>query len=104
MKTPVALIAGVVALVAIVVTGAVILTMGVTTDNSRLLVAQMMIGSVLGLIPVLIAAFKADQAAAKTDQMHHDLQNGLITEKVQEAVTELAADPTVPAVTIGHDD
>jgi uncharacterized YccA/Bax inhibitor family protein len=101
---PTALIAGVVALVAIVVTGAVILTLGVTTDNARLLVAQMMIGSVLGLIPVLIAAFKADQAAAKTAEMHHDLQNGLITDKVKEAVTEIAADPQSPAITIGHDD
>lgn len=100
MKGPTALIAGVVALVAIVVAGAVILTMGVTTDNSRLLVVQMMVGSVLGLIPVMIAAFKADQAAAKTDQMHHDLKNGLIVEKVQEAVTEMANDPSQPAVTI----
>lgn len=99
-----ALIAGVVALVAIVVAGAVILTMGVTTDNSRLLVAQMMIGSVLGLVPVLIAAFKADQAATRTAEMHHDLQNGLIPEKVKEAVQEMAADPDQPAITIAPED
>lgn len=101
MKTT--LIAGVVALVAIVVAGAVILSNDLT-PGARLIVVQGMFTGVFTVVTTLLAATKAEAAAAKTAEMHHDLQNGLIPEKVKEAVQEMAADPTQPAITINSDD
>lgn len=97
MKTTI--LAGVVALVAIVVAGAVILSHDLT-PSARMIVVQGMFTGVFTLITGLLAAAKADRAVAKTDAMHHDLQNGLIPEKVQEAITEMAADPSNGTVTI----
>lgn len=104
------LLAGVVALVAIVVAGAVILSYDLT-PGARMIVIQGMFTGVFAVITGIMASVKADQAAvkadnaaAKTDEMHHDLQNGLIPEKVKEAVNEMAADPNQPAITINSDD
>jgi hypothetical protein len=104
------LLAGVVALVAIVVAGVVILSNDLTA-GARMIVIQGMFTGVFGVITTLLAATKADyaaqkadDAAAKTAEMHHDLQNGLIPEKVKEAVNEMAADPEQPSVTINSDD
>ncbi|WP_331512990.1 hypothetical protein [Mycobacterium sp.] len=98
-----------VALVAIVVAGAVILSNDLT-PGARLIVIQGMFTGVFAVIAGLLSSLKADQAAvkaedaaAKTAEMHHDLQNGLIPEKVKEAVNEMAADPAQPAITIVSD-
>jgi type VI protein secretion system component VasK len=108
MKTT--LLAGVVALVAIVVAGVVILSHDLA-PGARLIVIQGMFTGVFTVITTLLAATKADRAAvkaddaaAKTAEMHHDLQNGLIPEKVKEAVNEMAADPAQPSVTINSDE
>ena len=86
MKARTATIAGVVVIICILIAGVVILTMGVKSDNAKLIVVQGMISSILGLIPVIIAAGKAEVAAEKAAEMHHDLQNGLIPQKVNEAL------------------
>lgn len=108
MKTT--LLAGVVALVAIVVAGIVILSHDLT-PGARMIVIQGMTGSVFTVITTLLAATKADRAAVKADdaaaataEMHHDLQNGLIPEKVKETLNEMAADPNQPAITINSDE
>lgn len=108
MKTT--LLAGVVALVAIVVAGTVILSHDLT-QGARMIVVQGLIGSVFTVITTLLAATKADRAAvkaddaaAKTAEMHHELQNGLIPEKVKETINEMASDPTQPSVTINSDE
>jgi hypothetical protein len=108
MKTT--LLAGVVALVAIVVAGVVILSRDLT-DGARMIVVQGLLTGVFTLITTMLAATKADRAAVKADdaaaitaEMHHDLQNGLIPEKVKEAVNEMAHDPTQPSVTINSDE
>lgn len=108
MKTT--LLAGVVALVAIVVAGVVILSHDLT-QGARMIVVQGLVGSVFTVVTTLLAATKADRASEKADdaathvaEMHHDLQNGLIPEKVKEAVNEMAADPNQPAVTINSDE
>jgi len=100
------LLAGVVALVAIVVAGAVILSHDLT-PGARMIVIQGMFTGVFAVITGIMssvkadqAAVKADDAAAKTAEMHHDLQNGLIPEKVKEAVQEMAEDPTIETVQI----
>jgi len=97
------LIAGVVALVAIVVAGVVILSYNLT-PGARMIVIQGMFTGVFTVVTTLLAATKADRAAEKTAEMHHDLQNGLIPEKIKEAVNEMAADPNQPAITINSDD
>lgn len=103
IKTPSALIAGVVAMVAIVVAGVTIMSFGITA-SARMIIMQGMLTGVIGLVPVLIAATKADKAAEATAEMHHDLQNGLIPAKVQEGITAMASDPNQPSVTINPDE
>jgi hypothetical protein len=102
MKT--SLIVGVVALVAVVVAGAVILSNDLNS-GARAIVIQGMFTGVFAVITGMMSSVKADQAAvkadaaaAKTAEMHHDLQNGLIPEKVKEAVNEMAADPEQTAI------
>lgn len=108
MKTTV--LAGVVALVAVVVAGAVILSNDLT-PGARMIVIQGMFTGVFAVVTSLMSSVKADQAAVKaevaatkTAEMHHDLQNGLIPEKIKEAVNEMAADPNQPAITINSDE
>lgn len=108
MKTT--LLAGVVALVAIVVAGAVFLSHDLT-PGARMIIIQGMFTGVFTVITTLLAATKADRAAVKADdaaaqtaEMHHELQNGLIPEKVKEAVNEMAADPAQPAITFNSDE
>lgn len=96
-------IAGVVALVIVVVAGVVILSHDLT-PGARMIVIQGMLTGVLTTVTALLAVVKADQAAGKAEEMHHDLQNGLIPEKVKEAVNEMAADPNQPGITFNSDD
>lgn len=91
-----ALIAGVVALAAIGVAGVVILSQGLT-QGARMIIVNAMITGILGLAASLLTL-------QKVEKVHDELKNGLIPEKVKEAVTEMAEDPNSPAITIGHDD
>lgn len=97
------------AIVIALIVGVVIMTNGVTTDNGRSIIIQGMVTGVLSLVATLFVAAKAEQAsqradiaAKKADDIHEDLKNGLIPEKVKEAVTDMADDPTIDSVTINH--
>jgi hypothetical protein len=98
------------AIVIALIGGILFLSMG-TTGNVKWIIAQGMLGTVGTLISTLFVANKveqasqhADDAAKRADDIHEDLKNGLIPEKVKEAVTQLADDPTIDTVTITHTD
>jgi hypothetical protein len=86
------LVAGVVVLVAVVVAGVVALSMDLS-ETARLAIIPSLTTGVLAIATSLLTL-------VKTNEMHHDLQNGLIPKKVREAVTEMADDAKSPTVTI----
>lgn len=99
---PTATIAGAVVLALIMVIGIVALANRgeALSANAKTLVIANMVTVIPGLIASLLAYSKSTQAAEKTEEMHHELQNGLIPEKVKEGITEMAEDPAVKTVTI----
>lgn len=95
------LIAGVVAVVVSIMAAVTVLAVvgdGLTAGAKTIIINQLIIS-----IPTLIAGIAALAAKAKVDEVHHDLQNGLITEKVKDAVSEMAHDPKEGSVTINSE-
>lgn len=79
------------------------------SENAKSLIISQLIVVIPGLIASMFALAKSNQAAEKAaetakkaDEMHEDLKNGLIPAKVEEAITNLAADPENGTVTINH--
>lgn len=96
------LIAGVVVVIVSIMAAVVVLAVvgdGLTAGAKSIIINQLIIS-----IPTLIAGIAALAAKAKVDEVHHDLQNGLITEKVKDAVNEMAHDPAQESVTINSDE
>ncbi len=90
-------------IIIVVLIGGVLFMSQGSNDNVKFIIINGMLGSIGTLAGVLFvgrkveqAADKADEAAKKVDEMHDDLKNGLIPEKVQEGmqlVTARDADP-----------
>lgn len=77
------------------------------TANAKTIIINQLIISVPTLIAAIFALVKqqeaknaADEAKTAAEEMRHDLQNGLIPEKVEEAITKMADDPEIGIVTI----
>lgn len=90
------------AIIITLIAGVVFMSQG-SNDNVKFIIINSMLGSVATIGGVLFvgrkveqAADKADKAAEKVEEMHEDLKNGLIPEKVQEGmalVSKRDADP-----------
>ena len=94
------LIAGVVTVIVSVLAAVVVLAIagnGLSATAKQIIILQM-----LGMIPTLIGAFAGIAARWKVDEVHHDLQNGLIPAKVEEGITNMAENPSIQNVTITH--
>lgn len=94
VRSPTTIIAGVVALVFLVVGSIVALAVlgdELSADAKLVIIGQLMT-SLGTIVPAMFALFRVNA-------VHHDLQNGLIPAKVQEGIAEMAADPDQPAVT-----
>ncbi len=94
------LVAGVVTVVLAVLAAVVVLaTAGdaLSANAKQIIILQM-----LGMVPTLIAAVAGLAARTKLDEVHHDLQNGLIPAKVEEGINNMAADPAIQNVVITH--
>lgn len=96
------LVAGVVVVIVSVLAAVVVLaTAGdALSANAKLII----INQLLVTVPSLIAGIAALASKTKLDEVHHDLQNGLIPEKVKEGITEMAEDPSVTSVHIESTD
>lgn len=96
------LVAGVVVVIVSVLAAVVVLaTAGdALSANAKLII----INQLLVTVPSLIAGIAALASKTKLDEVHHDLQNGLIPEKVKETINEMASDPEQSSVTINSDD
>ena len=94
-RSPSTIIAGVVALVLLVVGSIVALAVlgdELSADAKLVIIGQLMT-SLGTIVPAMFAL-------SRVNEVHHDLQNGLIPAKVQEGITEMANDPEVGTVVI----
>lgn len=95
------LVAGGVIVVVSVISAVVLLALvgdSLTAGAKMIIINQLII-----TIPSMIAGIAALAAKAKVDEVQHDLQNGLIPEKVKETINEMAADPEQGAITINSE-
>lgn len=96
-RTPMTVLGAIVALVfiaAALVVGIDFAPRGVN-DNVTPLVTTVL-GFVGIAIPGLLASYKAESN-------HQDLRNGVLVNKVKQALGEYASDPATPTVTVGSD-
>lgn len=95
VRSPTTIIAGVVALVGLSAGSVIALAVlgEELSAEAKLVIIGQLMTSLGTIVPAMFALFRVNE-------VHHDLQNGLIPAKVQEGITEMAADPDQPAVTI----
>jgi hypothetical protein len=104
-------VAGAVVVIVAVIAGVVLLSNRgdqVNAGQKTIIINQMIVSipTLLGIVVALVkstqAAEKAAETAEKADAMHEDLKNGLIPQKVEEAINNMASDPENDTVTINH--
>ncbi len=103
MKSPVTIVGGVVATLAIV--AGLILGLNNSTgqgfdqDTKYLIVASII--TLAGVsIPGLLALYKAEGAQQVSKEIQHDLHNGVVTQHVKTAIHEMAQDENDPVVIV----
>lgn len=95
MKNPLTVIGGIVTVIALVVIMVCIFSFtGNQLDaGQKMLVITTIVGLVANAIPSLLALLKSEAT-------QHDLRNGVVKNKVKEAITEVAADTNSDGVYI----
>lgn len=88
VKNPLTVIGGIVALFLFGLIAVVILavTGQGLSENARMIVITTIFSAVVGAIPGILAL-------QKSEATQHDLRNGVVKDKVKEAVEEIADDP-----------
>lgn len=100
MKNKGTVVAGVAVIIAVVVIGIVVLSLRgeQLSATAKTLIIQSLVTTVIGgSVPALLAL-------QRIEAVQHDINNGVVTEKVKEgtkeAITEMAEDPMIDTVTI----
>ena len=94
-KTPLTVVAGIVTLIALLVLMVIMFaaTGSKLDPGQKMIIVTVVAGLVSNAIPGLLALFKSEAT-------QHELRNGLVTDKVKDAVHEMAADGNDPVVIV----
>lgn len=87
VKSPLTIIGGIVSLFLFGITAVVILAVAGNglTDNARLIVITSIFTALSAAVPSLLSLYK-------TEATQHDIRNGVVKDKVKEAIVEVAED------------
>lgn len=87
VKNPLTVIAGIVTLVGLAVTMIVVFSVSGSglSENAKLIIISSVLGLVVNAIPSLLSLYKSEAT-------QHDIRNGVVKDKVKQAIEEVAAD------------
>lgn len=95
VKNPLTVVAGIVTLVALLVTLISVFAISGNglSENAKLIIISSIIGLVVNAIPSLLSLYKSEAT-------QHDIRNGVVKDKVKDAIVEMAEDTDTDGVYI----